>query len=87
MEACRAKLFYTLNLQVKPSQSTLRSVNEKEELQAQKAYYEKVQAEIGEKRGKKLAFMKKLSIVYIPFLCLVFAILYWIIGLKQAEII
>ena len=31
---------------MKPSQTTLRSVNEKEELQAQKAYYERVQAEI-----------------------------------------
>ena len=66
---------------------TLRSINEKEELQAQKAFYEKIKSEMDAKRAKKLAFMKKLSIAYIPFLCLMFAALYWIIGLKQAEAI
>ena len=66
---------------------TLRSINEKEELQAQKAYYEKIRAEMGAKRAKKLVFMKKLSVAYIPFLCLVFAVLYWVVGLKQAEVI
>ena len=74
-------------MQVKPSKMTLRSINEKEELQAQKAFYEKIKSEMDAKRAKKLAFMKKLSIAYIPFLCLVFAVLYWIIGLKQAEVI
>ena len=74
-------------MQVKPSKMTLRSINEKEELQAQKAFYEKIKSEMDAKRAKKLAFTKKLSIAYIPFLCLVFAVLYWIIGLKQAEVI
>ena len=66
---------------------SLRSINEKEELQAQKEYYEKIKSEMDAKRAKKLVFMKKLSMVYIPSLCLVFAVLYWIIGLKQAEVI
>ena len=74
-------------MQVKPSKMTLRSINEKEELQAQKAFYEKIKSEMDAKRAKKLSFMKKLSMVYIPSLCLVFAVLYWIIGLKQAEVI
>ena len=42
---------------------------------------------MGVKRARKLAFLKKLSIVYIPGLALAFDILYWIIGLKQAEAI
>ena len=60
---------------------------EKEELQAQKEYYQKIKKEMGIKRAKKLAFLMKLSLVYIPFLALMFAILYWVIGLKQAEVI
>ena len=63
------------------------SVHEKEELDAQKKFYEKIKKEMGVKRMKKLAFLQKLSLVYIPFLALLFAILYWVIGLKQAEVI
>ena len=74
-------------MQVKLSKMMLRSINEKEELQAQRVYYEKIKLEMNAKRAKKLAFMKKLSMAYIPLLCLVFAVLYWIIGLKQAEVI
>ena len=74
-------------MQVKLSKMMLRSINEKEELQAQNVYYEKIKLEMNAKRAKKLAFMKKLSMAYIPLLCLVFAVLYWIIGLKQAEVI
>ena len=60
---------------------------EEEELQAQKDYYQKIKQEMGIKRAKKLAFLMKLSLVYIPFLALMFATLYWIIGLRQAEVI
>ena len=50
-------------------------------------FYKKIQQEMKVKRAWKLAFLKKLSIVYIPGLALAFAILYWIIGLKQAKAI
>ena len=49
--------------------------------------YQNVEQKMLMKKRQRLALMKKVSIVYIPCLCLVFAILYWVIGLKQAEII
>ena len=73
--------------QVKSANTALVTVYEKEELNAQKEYYQKIKQDMGIKRAKKLALLMKLSIVYIPFLALMFAILYWIIGLKQAEVI
>ena len=63
------------------------SVNEKEELEAQREFYKKITQEMGAQRMKKLALLQKMSIVYIPSLALLFAILYWVIGLKQAEVI
>ena len=73
--------------QVQPTNAALTSVYEKEELKAQKEYYKKIRQEMGMKRARKLAFLQKLSVVYIPALALLFAILYWVIGLKQAEVI
>ena len=63
------------------------SVHEKEELEAQKEFYAKIKQEMGKERKRKLKFLQKLSILYIPSLALLFAILYWIVGLKQAELI
>ena len=63
------------------------SVNEKEELEAQREFYKKITQEMGARRMKKLALLQKMSIVYIPSSALLFAILYWVIGLKQAEVI
>ena len=63
------------------------SVYEKEELEAQKEYYANIKQEMGKERKRKLKFLEKLSILYIPSLALLFAILYWVIGLKQAELI
>ena len=62
------------------------SVHEKEELEAQKEFYAKIKHEMGRERKRKLRFLEKLSILYIPSLALLFAILYWVIGLKQAEL-
>ena len=74
-------------LQVQAIDATLVSVHEKKEIEAQKMFYEKIRQEMGLKRAKRLAFVHKLSIVYIPSLALAFAILYWILGLRQAEVI
>ena len=74
-------------VRVHATNATLVSVQEKEEMEAQKMFYEKIRQEMGLKRAKRLAFVQKLSIVYIPSLALAFAILYWVIGLRQAEVI
>ena len=34
----------------------------------------------------RLRMLQKLSLVYIPGFCFIFALMYWIIGLKQAEV-
>ena len=80
-------IYIVFTNQVQPSNAALISVYENEELRAQKEFYEKIRQEMGMKRARKLAFLQKLSIVYIPALAMLFAILYWVIGLKQAEVI
>ena len=72
---------------MQPADKALVSVNEKEELEAQREFYKKITQEMGARRMKKLALLQKMSIVYIPSSALLFAILYWVIGLKQAEVI
>ena len=42
---------------------------------------------MGSKRAKKLAFLKRVSIVYNPIIALSFVAFYWIVGLKHAELI
>ena len=63
------------------------SVNEKEEMRAQKAFYDKVEAEMGTKRAQKLAFWKRVSLVYTPVFALGFVAVYWFAGLKHANVI
>ena len=63
------------------------SVNEKEELEAQKKFYEKIEKEMTVKRSKKLEFWRKVSLLYLPFLALSFVLIYWILGLRHAELI
>ena len=60
------------------------SVNEEKERNAQKAFYEKIEAEMGEKRSEKLSFWMKVSMVYNPIFALTFVVVYWIIGLRHA---
>ena len=62
-------------------------MNEDKELKAQKAFYEVVEEEISRRLAKKLAYWQKVSLVYMPGLALVFAVSYWIAGLKHADII
>ena len=73
--------------QVKPAHMALVSVNEQEEMKAQKAFYDKIEQDMGEQRSKKLAFWKKVSLTYIPYSALTFVVVYWFVGLRHSEII
>ena len=72
---------------VLPTNAALVSVNEKVELEAQKAFYEKLEAEMGQKISKKLKFWQNVSLVYAPLFALGFMTVYWIAGLKHADVI
>ena len=72
---------------VLPTNAALVSVNEKVELEAQKAFYEKLEAEMGQKISKKLKFLQNVSLVYAPLFALGFMTVYWIAGLKHADVI
>ena len=63
------------------------SVNEKEELRAQKAFYDKIRSEMGRKRSQRLHFWERVSLVYAPTVALVFVAVYWFEGLKHANVI
>ena len=70
-----------------PGALALVSVNEKEEMKAQQAFYERVEAEMCKKKARKLAFMKRVALVYNPLVALIFAAVYWVAGLRHAGII
>ena len=80
---------YLINKVVKvlPAKAALVSVNEKVELDAQKAFYEKIEQEMGMKRHKKLNFWQNMSLIYVPLFALGFMTVYWVAGLKHADII
>ena len=63
------------------------SINEKEELEAQKHFYEKIEKEKNANKSKSLQFWRKVSLVYLPLLALTFVFIFWVVGLKQAELI
>ena len=66
---------------------TLVSTNEESEMKAQKEFYAQIEAQMGSQRAKRLAFWKRVSIVYNPMIALSFVAVYWIVGLKHAELI
>lgn len=66
---------------------SLVSVNEKEELEAQREFYKKIEMEMGKKRSKQLERLRKINLVYLPFMALTFAVIFWFVGLKNAEVI
>ena len=72
---------------MKPVNTALVSVDEKVELAAQKVFYDKIEADMGKKQAKKLEFWRRVSLVYSPVSALVFVALYWVAGLKHANII
>ena len=74
-------------MQVQPAASALVSVYEEEELRAQKAFYDKIKREMGRRLADKLAFWQKVSLVHMPVFALTFAAIYWVAGLKHANVI
>ena len=67
--------------------ANLVSVNEKEELEAQREFYKKIELEMGKRRAKQLERIMRVNLVYLPFMALTFAVLFWFVGLRNAEII
>ena len=67
--------------------ANLVSVNEKEELRAQKEFYNKIEMEMGEQRKRKLELLRKMNLVYLPFLAVTFVAAFWYLGLRHAEMI
>ena len=63
------------------------SINEKEELEAQKQFYDKIEKEMKGKKSKKLEFWRKVSLAYLPLLALGFVSIFWAVGLRHAEVI
>ena len=48
---------------------------------------EKIESEMGRKRFKKLKFWQNVSLVYAPIFAVGFMTVYWIAGLKHADIL
>ena len=67
--------------------ANLVSVDEKVELEAQKEFYKKVELEIGNKRKKKLEKLRRVNLIYLPLMALCFVVIFWYVGLKNAEVI
>ena len=70
-----------------PANAALVSVDKKVELNAQKAFYEKIKSEMSMKRSRKLKFWQNMSLVYAPLFALTFMTVYWVAGLRHADVI
>ena len=67
--------------------ANLLSVNEREELEAQKEFYNRINMEMGKERTSKLELVKRVNLIYLPVMALSFAVIFWFVGLKNAELI
>ena len=67
-----------------PDNRTITSPREKEKLKASEI---KIQAKIQRTKLRKLVFWRKVALVYNPVMAVLFVTVYWIIGLKHADII
>ena len=72
-------------LQVKPY--SLISINEKEELEAQEQLYMAKEMKMSAERARKLEKLRKIDLIYLPLLALIFVVIFWIVGLKNAELL
>ena len=77
----------SITFKVMPAPKKLLSINEREEKDAQQLFYKRVDADMNKKKKKKLEFWRKVSIFYSPGFVLTFMMIYWIAGLKHADII
>ena len=67
--------------------ASLVSINEKEEMEAQKQYYNNLEMEMTAERMKKLAKLRRINLIYLPLMALTFVAIFWAVGFKNAEII
>ena len=49
--------------------------------------YDKIEKEMGMKKAKKLKFWQNVSLIYAPLFALGFMTVYWVAGLKHADVI
>ena len=63
------------------------SINEKEISEAQKKLYKKKERESEAERTRKLEKLKKINLIYLPLMALTFVLIFWIVGLRYAELI
>ena len=63
------------------------SVNEKVELEAQKEFYRKIELEMGKKISKQLEHLRRVNIIFLPLMAISFVVIFWFVGLKNAEVI
>ena len=71
---------------MKVKAANLVSVDEKEELDAQRAFYAKIGNEMSEKRTRKIQRLRRINLIYLPLTCLTFVAIFWLLGLRHAEI-
>ena len=71
---------------MKPA-NNLVSVNEKEELEAQRGFYAKIAREMSEKRSRKLKRLERMNLIYLPIICVSFVFVFWVVGLMNAELL
>ena len=74
-------------MKVSTPTNQLISINEREEKDAQQKFYNRVQEDMSKKKKKSLKFWQRVTIVYSPSFVLIFMMVYWIAGLKHADII
>ena len=71
-------------MQVKPH--SLVSINDKEELEAQKQLNKIIEMESAE-RARKLEMLRKINLIFLPVLAFTFVLIFWIVGLRNAEVL
>ena len=67
--------------------ASLVSMNEKEEFEAQKQLNTKKKMGMEAKRLRKLEKLRRVNLIYLPLMALTFVAIFWIVGLKNAELI
>ena len=67
--------------------ANLVSVNERVELEAQKEFYEKIEMEMDRGKARRLENIRKVNLVYLPLMALMFAVIFWFVGLRNAEVL
>ena len=63
------------------------SIDEKERLKTQKNLHMKKEKESEAERTRKLEKLRKINLIYLPLMALTFVFIFWIVGLRNAELI